>query len=189
MTPGAWTGFKQTLKLQMESLVYGNDINGFARAFAQAYDTAIKQGGDTINQIPLLVGNTAAMETILAASLLEVQFSKNKTLLDVVGRSVIAYWAGQSLLQGIPPIIPAVGALANITNVQSVVLNAGTIADWKVVPVIPSKSADQFLNSFVISANIHLQSISGIFIVTAQYPPPAPPAPGIVNWSGYTVLD
>jgi hypothetical protein len=189
MSPGAWNGFRQTLKLQMESLVYGNDVNGFAKAFTQAYDTAIKQGGDTINQIPLLVGNTAAMETILTASLLEIQFSKNKTLLDVVGRSVIAYWSGQSLLQGPPPIIPAIGALSNITNVQSVVLNAGTITDWKVIPVIPSNSSDQFLNSFVTSAKIHLQSISGIFIVTAQYPPPAPPAPGVVNWSGYTVLD
>jgi len=189
MTPGAWTGFRQTLKLQMESLVYGNDINGFARAFTLAYDTAIKQGGDTINQIPLLVGNTAAMESVLTASLLEIQFSKNLTLLDVIGRSVIVYWAGQSLLQGIPPIIPAVGATVNITNVQSVVLNPGTSADWTVLPVLPSNASDQFLNSFITSAKIHLQTISGIFIVTASYPPFGQPAPGVVNWSGYTVLD
>jgi hypothetical protein len=189
MTPGAWSSFKQTLKLQMESFSYGNDSSAFAKAFTQAYDTAIKQGGDTLNQIPLLVGNTTAMEQTLAACLLEIQLSSNKTLLDIIGRAIIAYWSGQSLLQGPPPIIPAIGTISNITNNQSIVLNAGTPGDWTVIPVPPSKSSDQFLNSFVTSAKLHLSTVSGFFIVTAQYPPPAPPAPGIVNWSGYTVLD
>lgn len=189
MTPGAWSSFRQTLKLQMESLAYGNDPSGFARAFTQVYDTAIKQGGDTLNQIPLLVGNTAAMETVLTSCLIEVQYSKSKNLLDIIGRAVIAYWTGQSLLQGIPPIIPAIGAVANIVNTQSIVLNAGTPGEWKPIPVLPSNSSDQFINSFITSAKLHLTTVSGFFIVTAQYPPPAPPAPGIVNWSGYTVLD
>lgn len=189
MTPGAWTNFKQTLKLQMESLTYGDDLSGFAKAFTTAYDIAIKQGGDTLNQIPMVIGNTSAMESTLSASLNEIQFSKNKTLLDVVGRSVVAYWAAQSLLQGIPPKIPAIGAIANITNNQSTVLNPGSPGQWTVIPVLPSKTSDNFLNSFVTSAKIHLTTVSGFFIVTAQYPPPAPPAPGIVNWTGYTVLD
>lgn len=189
MTPGAWANFKQTLKLQMESLTYGDDLSGFSKAFTNAYDVAIKQGGDTLNQIPMIVGNTALMESVLLTSLIEIQLSKNKTLLDVVGRSVVAYWSAQSLLQGIPPLIPAIGAVANITNNQSIVLNPGSPDQWTVIPTLPSSTADNFLNSFVTSAKIHLTTVSGFFIVTAQYPPPAPPAPGIVNWSGYTVLD
>jgi hypothetical protein len=34
-----------------------------------------------------------------------------------------------------------------------------------------------------------LMTVSGIYSVLAQYPPPAPPAPGVVQWSGYKVPD
>jgi len=30
--------------------------------------------------------------------------------------------------------------------------------------------------------------VSGTMSVIAQYPPPAPPAPAIITWSGYRVI-
>jgi hypothetical protein len=35
---------------------------------------------------------------------------------------------------------------------------------------------------------LHLLGTSGTMSVLAQYPPPAPPAPAILSWSGYTII-
>jgi hypothetical protein len=45
-----------------------------------------------------------------------------------------------------------------------------------------------FINPFVNVAKTHLMGVSGIMSVMAQYPPPAPPAPAILNWSGYKIV-
>jgi hypothetical protein len=44
------------------------------------------------------------------------------------------------------------------------------------------------INPFVNVAKTHLMGVSGIMSVMAQYPPPAPPAPAILNWSGYKII-
>jgi len=44
------------------------------------------------------------------------------------------------------------------------------------------------LNPFVNVAKTHLMGVSGIMSVMAQYPPPAPPAPAILNWTGYKII-
>lgn len=44
------------------------------------------------------------------------------------------------------------------------------------------------LNPFITLANLHLTGVAGTIQVLAQYPPPAPPAPAIINWSGYRVV-
>jgi hypothetical protein len=59
---------------------------------------------------------------------------------------------------------------------------------WTPLPVLPNTNSNTFLDAFINSANIHLSTLSGIFTVLAQYPPPAPPATGIVNWTGYKVI-
>jgi len=43
------------------------------------------------------------------------------------------------------------------------------------------------INPFVNVAKTHLMGASGIMSVMAQYPPPAPPAPAVLNWSGYNI--
>lgn len=44
------------------------------------------------------------------------------------------------------------------------------------------------INPFVNVAKTHLMGVSGIMSVIAQYPPPAPPAPAILNWTGYKII-
>jgi hypothetical protein len=44
------------------------------------------------------------------------------------------------------------------------------------------------LNPFISLARTHLMGTGGTMYVMAQYPPPAPPAPAILNWSGYRVV-
>lgn len=45
-----------------------------------------------------------------------------------------------------------------------------------------------FLDPFVNLAKVHLLGTSGTMMVFAQYPPPAPPATAIINWSGYNII-
>lgn len=181
----SWGLFKSILQPAMEGHVYGNDMDAFASSFTNAYDMAIKMGSNPINNVPLMHGNTDMMKTILSQLLMTTQLSNTTTLLDVIGPAVIAYWAGAQLAL-IPPVIPATGALMNITTTSAPVLNPGT---WTAFPCPPSNTSKVFLDAFVLSAKLHLMTISGFYAVIAQYPPPAPAAPGIVPWNSYIVSD
>jgi hypothetical protein len=44
------------------------------------------------------------------------------------------------------------------------------------------------LDPFVNLAKVHLLGTGGTMTVMAQYPPPAPPAPAILSWSGYNII-
>jgi hypothetical protein len=43
------------------------------------------------------------------------------------------------------------------------------------------------IDPFLSLAQLHLLNVGGNMVVTAQYPPPAPPAPAIINYNGYQV--
>ena len=60
---------------------------------------------------------------------------------------------------------------------------------WFIPPTIVfSEQTLIFLNPFVNLAKFHLMGVSGTMMVMAQYPPPAPPAPAVLNWTGYKVI-
>ncbi|MEY4333702.1 MAG: hypothetical protein RLZZ196_2445 [Bacteroidota bacterium] len=177
--------FKSIMYPALNANLYGTNMAGFASGFASAYDLSIKAGGDMINNIPMLTGNRVAMESFLNLALSTTQYSSSTTLLDVIGQSVIVYWAGMSLLQGIPPIIPAVGAIVNITNTYSICTNPGV---WTPLPVPANTDPNLFINAFVSSALLHLTTVSGFIMTLSTYPPPGMIAPGIVFWQGYKVL-
>jgi hypothetical protein len=60
---------------------------------------------------------------------------------------------------------------------------------WFIPPtLIFSEQTIIFLNPFVNLAKFHLMGVSGTMMVMAQYPPPAPPAPAMLNWTGYKVI-
>lgn len=44
------------------------------------------------------------------------------------------------------------------------------------------------IDPFVNVAKVHLLGTGGTMMVMAQYPPPAPPAPAVLQWSGYSVI-
>jgi len=180
----SWSIFKSQLLVGMQSYSYGNDINQFVKQFTASYDLAIRTGGDTINRVSVIKGNTVLMETTLLSIIQQTQLSNNRTLLDSIGPAVISYWVGVEFSK-IPPLIPAIGAISNITTLNGLVISTGK---WPPLPVLPNANSNTFLDAFINSANIHLSTLSGIFTVLAQYPPPAPPAPAILNWTGYKVI-
>ena len=60
---------------------------------------------------------------------------------------------------------------------------------WFVPPTfVFSYPTNMLLDPFVNIAKFHLMGVSGTMSVMAQYPPPAPPAPAILNWAGYRVI-
>jgi len=179
----SWSTFKSTLLPAMQSHAFGNNMAGFAKAFTLAYDTAIKSGKETISPIPLAKGNPSAMEAQLVGLLSQTQKSNSTTLLDVIGPAIITYWTG-GLMMPIPPIIPPVGAIKSIALTQGLVLNPGS---WTPITVPPNNNPSIFLDAFITAAKIHLSTVSGLYLVLAQYPPPAPPAPGVIPWVGYIV--
>lgn len=182
----SWGTFKSALLPALEGKSFGNNINAFSKTFTNAYDAAIKSGGDTINGIPLMNGNVSVMESTLTSLLTQTQLSKTIGLLDVIGPAIITYWTGAIMMPSPTPIIPSPGSIKNISTTLGIVLSPGV---WTHIPVPPSNSSEPFLNTFIASAKIHLTTISGTYSVISQYPPPAPPAPGIVVWSGYVVSD
>ena len=60
---------------------------------------------------------------------------------------------------------------------------------WFVPPTIVfSIPTLMFVGPFVNLAKFHLMGVSGTMMVMAQYPPPAPPAPAVLQWNGYNVM-
>jgi len=60
---------------------------------------------------------------------------------------------------------------------------------WFIPPTfVFSYPTNILLDPFVNIAKFHLMGVSGTMSVIAQYPPPAPPAPAILNWTGYRVI-
>jgi len=60
---------------------------------------------------------------------------------------------------------------------------------WFIPPTfVFSYPTNILLDPFVNIAKFHLMGVSGTMSVIAQYPPPAPPAPAIITWSGYRVI-
>lgn len=181
----SWNTFKSTLLPTMQSNVYGNNIAGFSKLFTTSYDIVIKTGFDSLNKVPLAKGNTILMESTLTSLLLQTQLSTTLTFLDVVGPAIIGYWVGAELSHFPPPMIPAIGTIKNISTLSAIVLSPGV---WTPLPVVPNNNSSIFLDAFISSAKIHLTTVSGIFSVIGQYPPPAPAAPAILPWSGYNVI-
>lgn len=60
---------------------------------------------------------------------------------------------------------------------------------WFIPPtLVLTPPTNIMLDPFVNLAKVHLMGTSGTMMVMAQYPPPAPPAPAILAWSGYNVI-
>ena len=179
----SWSAFKSTLLPAMQSHTFGNNMAGFAKTFALAYDTAIKSGHESISPIPLMKGNLSAMEAQISAFLTSTQKSNSLTLLDVLGPAVISYWTG-GLMMPLPPLPPAPGSIKNISLTQGVVLNPGV---WTPIPVPPNNNPSTFLDAFIAAAKIHLTTVSGLYVTVSAYPPFGSPAPGALPWVGYMV--
>jgi len=156
----------------------------FAQSLTEEYDKAIRGGKTLIGGVPIQTGNTTAMLATLLIILNKTQVSKNGDLLRDIGPAIQAYWLGAQTTKYPPPSVPCIGSIKNITTTLGINFSPGI---WTPISVPPVSSVSPFLLNFILSASLHLLTVGGIFTCLSQYPPPAPPAPGVLPWVGYFV--
>jgi len=155
----------------------------FAQSLTEEYDKAIRGGKTLIGGVPF-EGNTALMEATLLLILNTTTLSKTGDLLRDIGPAIQAYWLGATSAKIPVPNIPCIGAVSNLTTNVGLNLSPGI---WTPIVVPPMASISPFLLNFIISASVHLLTVGGLFTCNCTYPPPAPPAPGVLPWAGYFV--
>jgi len=156
----------------------------YAQKLTNEYDKAIQGGKTLVGGVPIKIGNTAAMQAVLFTIMLKTSQDPSGNLLRDIGPAIQAYWVGAQTDKMAVPSIPCVGSLKNINTILGVNLSPGV---WTPLPIPAVGSIDPFLLSFIASASLHLLTVGGIITCNCQYPPPAPPAPGVLPWVGYFV--
>ena len=168
----------------MSNWTYGKSMDNWAKKLTTEYDLAVKSGKTNVTGIPLQRGQTSAMESLLISQLSMQQMSKSKTLLEICGPAIIAYWTGATIMP-IPPAPPCPATLSNISVIVAPVLNPGS---WSSVPDAPCNDVGVWLDRFIICAKKHMLTVSGLHNEISLYPGSPPfPAPCVQSWSGYTV--
>ena len=124
------------------------------------------------------------MQASLVGILSTTQVSKTGDLLRDIGPAIQAYWIGAQLEKFPAPNIPCIGSVKNISTILGVNLSPGI---WTPISIPPMGSVSPWLLNFILSASVHLLTVGGLFTCTCQYPPPAPPAPGVLPWAGYFI--
>jgi hypothetical protein len=156
----------------------------FAQSLTEEYDKAIRGGKTLVGGVPFTGGNVKLMEATLLLILNTTTLSKTGDLLRDIGPAIQAYWLGATSANIPVPTIPCTGAVANLTTIVGFNLSPGI---WTPIVVPPMASISPFLLNFIISASVHLLTLGGLITCNCTYPPPAPPAPGVLPWFGYFV--
>jgi hypothetical protein len=161
----------------------------FANKLTTEYDMCIRRGYQTTNKIPIQTANIAGMLTLttLACQKAFTVQQGPHNFIDDIGKAVLTYWTGAKLVVGIPPIIPADGAVTNISTTSAIVTNPGQWTSFG--PESPSNNSNDFLSILISGMQQHITTISGLYITISIYPsfPAIPPAPGIRTWTGWDI--
>ena len=186
----SWNLFKVNMLLYMNNPLGVVSPAQFDIKLATEYDACMRRGGQIIGKESIMVGTLPLMLSMLgvahAKAITKTQPGKHNFLADV-GKAIEGYWTGATMMPFPTYPIPAPGSIQNLFMNSGMVTNPGK---WPEVPFeIPILSCLPFLETFVMFAKIHLFQVQGMFMTTSLYPSvPAPvPAPGVVNWMGYTI--
>ena len=116
---------------------------------------------------------------------LSVQSGRH-TFVDDIGKAVVGYWTGARLSTGLPPLIPAIGAIRNISTVYAFCTSPGTWSPFG--PTDPTDDSETFLDILISSMQIHLTTLQFIYFTQSIYPGPIiGPAPGILPAISYFI--
>ena len=178
-------------------LAYMSNQNGitsytqFANKITTEYDMCVRRGFQLTNNIPLSSSNKAGMLALVNIACQKASFvqSGSHNFIDDIGKGVLAYWSGATLMVGIPPIIPADGSISNITTTNAIVTNPGKWTSFG--PEFPTNNTNDFLDILISAMKIHLTTIGGMYLTVSMYPgfPLVPPAPGVRTWEGWEIPD
>ncbi len=156
----------------------------FAYLLTDEYDKVVRGGKTIIGGMPIALGNRPLMFATLMNILKATSVSKNGSLLRDIGPAILAYWTPAFTTLTDTPTIPCIGTVKNLQTTFGINIFPGI---WTPIEIPAMGSVQPWLLSFVASASLHLLTVSGIITCLSQYPPPAPPAPGILPYVGYFV--
>jgi hypothetical protein len=156
----------------------------FAYLLTDEYDKVIRGGKTIIGGMPIALGNKPLMFATLLTILKAQSVSKNGDLLRDIGPAIQAYWTPAFTTLIDTPTVPCIGTVKNIQTVLGINIFPGI---WTPITIPAMGTVQPWLMSFIASASLHLLTVSGIITCISQYPPPAPPAPGILPYFGYFV--
>jgi hypothetical protein len=156
----------------------------FAYLLTDEYDKVIRGGKTIIGSMPIALGNKPLMFQTLLTILKAQSVRKDGDLLRDIGPAILAYWTPAFTTLIDTPTIPCIGTVKNIQTVLGINVFPGV---WTPIPIPAMGTVQPWLLSFIASASLHLLTVSGIITCISQYPPPAPPAPGILPYFGYFV--
>lgn len=185
----SWKQFENEVTEQME--IGFKSPDDFARFFTDKYDECVKRGVDFITLNPVSKGNKDLMYSMLQITNLTSAAALTPALYDLyfkmLGDAVVGYWSGAKLQTILTPLIPAVGTIGNIGVKENIVTIPG---QWPKSKVRPMKNVRVFLKTFSTFARIHLLSLKGLCTTVSLYPPlPGIIGDGIIQWSGYKVIE
>jgi putative chitinase len=182
----SWQIFKDNVLRVMSDTKNVNSTEQIANLLAVEYDAAVKRGHDTIHSISLKNGNVDILKQLFKVALDGgTSYTSEYDLVGELGKGVMAYWGG-AIMNTIPiPLLPAPGSTSNISVVSNIVTNAG---QWQSTNIVsPNLDINLIIGYFITTAQTHLLTVSGVITTTSVYPPAGQPAPGIIDWTGYTI--
>ena len=122
----SWEIFKNNILNVANNPDQIRSIEQVAELYAREYDAAIKRGRDTVHGVTLQTGNIEAMKQLFVVALQKgLTATQPYDLVGEMGKGVLAYWAGGTMFNTPIPIIPAVGAVVNISVVSNSISNPG----------------------------------------------------------------
>ena len=180
--------FKANMLRYMQNQEGIQSSDDFATTLTNEYDLMVKRGFQTINNIPVQTGNKQSMESLakIACKIALTVRSGNHTFIDDLGKAIVMYWTGATLvIPAPPPITPAIGALANVASVKAFVSNPG---QWSPIgPTPPIDDSNIFLDTLIGGIQSHLLTIEFFYETVSIYPTSPIPLPGILQSTGYTI--
>lgn len=202
MKPGCGAQFKPSIKFPFPSLPKKQKI--IEQATKQLLEAAIPIVTQTFRD--------AALEAIIqpyvqqAVTIANTVEGAQKPTAEELKQSIKEKINGQIPSKPLPPNMPDLPSAAELENqIKSKIpdkemikaLAYDTIKSkipkipniWFIPPVpIFTPPTNMMIDPFVNLAKFHLLGTGGTMNTISQYPPPAPPAPAILQWSGYTVV-
>jgi hypothetical protein len=122
----SWQNFKETILRVANSPESIPDRNTVAKLYADAYDTAIKNGGDSRHTIPLKSGNVELMrQGFLSALEKGVTTQGPYDLVAQMGDGVKAYWDSAIMSKLPTPTDLPEGVVSNINVLDNKIIDKG----------------------------------------------------------------
>lgn len=202
--PSIGTQFKKSIKFPFPELPKRKEL------IAKAKNKLLEQAVDEIKKQLSISIEEALLQPIISNVQTAVELSTTIPNPKPSSKQIKQYV--KDLINGVPPTlslptitIPTLPSREELSKkIEEKLPSSDTIKSMASdmikdkIPQIPNvffvpptykltNQSNILIDPFINVAKVHLLGVSGTISVMAQYPPPAPPAPSVIKWTGYTI--